>query len=174
MPIDEPSGRSAKIESLYNSLGRELWAMFYAYCCDRERAYDALQEAFVKLQEQNGTPIRDERAWLLHVGRNWLRDVARRKGNSARSAEHLDELAVSPKHVGEELEAQELNQQVRTALSTLRSDDREVLVLRYGLGWSSHRISEVLGVTSSAIDMRLSRARRRLGELLEQSGVGRE
>ena len=68
-----------QIETVYREQGRELWALFYAQCCNAERASDALQESFVRLHEQrNGTPIRDMRAWLLQVGRNWLRDVARR------------------------------------------------------------------------------------------------
>ncbi len=167
-------GWSAKVESVYKSQGRELWALFYAHCMDADRAYDALQEAFVRLQEQNGTPIRDMRAWLLRVGRNWLRDVARRKCNANRSSEYLDELAVSQREPSSILQRRELQSQVREALARLRIDDREVLLLRYAISWSSNRIADVLNSTPSAVDMRLSRARRRLGDLLEESGVGHE
>jgi len=168
------AGWSAKVESVYNSQRRELWALFYAHCHDAERAYDALQEAFTRLQEQNGAPIRDMRAWLLRVGRNWLRDVARRKSNSTKSVEHLDELAVAQGEPSSIAEGRELQSQVRQALRRLRTEDREVLVLRYSLGWSSNRIASVLSSTPSAVDMRLSRARRRLGDLLERMGIGHE
>ena len=174
MSDQRSSGWSAKVESVYRSQGRELWALFYAHCTDADRAYDALQEAFVRLQEQNGAPIRDMRAWLLRVGRNWLRDVARRKSSATRSSEHLDELAVSQQEASSIVEQREVQLLVREAMAQLRADDREVLVLRYSMGWSSNRIADVLSSTASAVDMRLSRARRRLGNLLEKSGVGHE
>jgi RNA polymerase sigma-70 factor (ECF subfamily) len=165
---------SAKVESVYRSQGRELWALFYAHCCDAERAYDALQEAFLRLQEQNGTPIRDVRAWLVRVGRNWLADVARRKSSSTLSSPHLDQLAGRQAEPSSLVAASELQSRVREALSRLREDDREILVLRYALAWPSQRIAEVLNLTVSAVDMRLSRARQRLAEILEQAGVNHE
>jgi DNA-directed RNA polymerase specialized sigma24 family protein len=48
---------SAKVETICRDQGRELWALFYAQCCDSDRAYDALQEAFQRLYQQNGAPI---------------------------------------------------------------------------------------------------------------------
>ena len=162
---------SAKVESAYRSLGREIWALLYAQCTDPERASDALQEAFARLQEQNGAPIRDVRAWLLHVGRNCLRDMARRQRVRAHSASNLDHVAGPQVEPSAVIEHEEMQAVVRESLSRLRSEDREVLVLRYAMGWSSQRIGETLEVGAAAIDMRLSRARRRLGELLEQAGL---
>ena len=163
----QSSAWSAEVESLYRSQSRELWALFYVQCSDRERAHDAVQEAFTRLQEQNGDPIRDKRAWLLQVGRNWLRDVARRQRVAARSVESLDYLIGTQQDPSSILEQDELHSRVREALSRLRTEDREVLVLRYALDWSSHRIGMALNITSAAVDMRLSRARRRLAEILE-------
>lgn len=162
---------SAKVESAYRSWGRELWALLYAQCTDPDRASDAVQEAFVRLQEQNGTPIRDVRSWLLHVGRNWLRDVARRQKVAARTVGGLDHVPTSDLEPSAVAAREELHARVRDALGQLRGDDREVLVLRYAMNWPSQRIAETLGVTATAVDMRLSRARRRLAEILEQAGV---
>ncbi|GAB4150412.1 MAG: sigma-70 family RNA polymerase sigma factor [Planctomycetaceae bacterium] len=160
-----------EIEELYRNQGRELWALFYAQCGDADYAYDALQESFTRLQEQNGEPIQNQRAWLLRVGRNWLMDIARRKKIAARPTEHLDHL-VGQEHSPEtDLAHEELHAQVRAALSEMKEGDRQVLVLRYSLNWSSQRIAEVLETTASAVDMRLSRARKRLGELLEKAGI---
>lgn len=163
-----------QIEAVYREQGRELWAMFYAQCSDPERASDALQESFTRLQEQNGAEIRDIRAWLLQVGRNWLRDVARRQKVAARPTEHLDYLSSGEEAADSALWGRELQDSVREALKQLKTADRQVLVLRYSLNWSSHRIAEVLETTSSAVDMRLSRARKRLAELLEKAGIPHE
>jgi RNA polymerase sigma-70 factor (ECF subfamily) len=165
---------SAKIEAIYENQGREMWAMLYSQCCDPEAAYDALQEAFTRLHEQNGTPILDVRAWVLRVGGNWLRDAARRRTTAAREFEHLDSLPGKPNDPPALLQRQELFAGVRQALASLRDDDREVLVLRYALGWSSHRIATALNATSAAVDMRLLRARRRLAEVFKESGIDNE
>ena len=168
------SAWSAEVETLYRSQARELWALFYVQCSDRESAHDALQEAFTRLHQQNGSPIRDKRAWLLQVGRNWLRDVARRQRVAARSVGSLDFLSADEPEPSSILEQDELHSRVRGALGSLRVEYREVLVLRYALDWSSKRIAEALNISAAAVDMRLSRARRRLAEILGKIGVGHE
>lgn len=166
---------TAEIEAVYRSDGRELWALFYAQCNDPDRAYDAVQEAFTRLQEQNGETIRDARAWLVRVGRNWLRDVARRQRIAAKPTDGLDSLPFVERNGRDDprrqLEHEELLEQVREGLAHLKEPDREVLVLRYALGWSSQRIAKVLESSPSAVDMRLSRARKRLARYLESIGA---
>lgn len=159
------------IERTYREQGRELWALFYAQCSDADRAYDALQESFTRLLEQNGEPIRDMRAWLLQVGRNWLRDVARRQKVAAKPSENLDYRSSDEEEPHVSLAGDELRGDVRRAMNQLKESDREVLVLRYSLNWSSNRIAETLKTTSSAVDMRLSRARKRLADLLNKAGI---
>ena len=165
---------SAEVESLYQSQRRELWALFYAQCCDSDRAYEAVQESFLRLQQQNGAPIRDKRAWLLHVGRNWLRDVARRQRVAARSVDYLDNVSSRTPEPASIVIDEELQSRVRQALGRLQIEDREVLVLRYALCWPSQRIAETLNTTAAAVDMRLSRARKRLAEILKSTGVDHE
>lgn len=169
MPEKRSTDLSEKVEEIYRNQGRELWALFYAQCCDADRAYDALQEAFLRLYQQNGSPIRDIRAWLLQVGRNWLRDVARRRKVAARSCDYLDSIAEAPREPSEIAEKKEIHALIRRGISQLKLEDREVLVLRYSMGWPSARIAETLNSTASAVDMRLSRARRRLAEILEKA-----
>ncbi len=163
-----------RVEAVYRDQARELWAMFYAHCGKPERAYDALQEAFLRLQQQPEGDILDLRAWLLHVGRNWLRDQARRKSSGTVQSDSLDSRGGSEAEPIDSLIGEELRGQVREALHRLRDDDREVLVLRYALSWSSQRIAETVGSTPAAVDMRLSRARQRLATELEKMGVRHE
>jgi RNA polymerase sigma-70 factor (ECF subfamily) len=108
------------------------------------------------------------------VGRNWLRDVARRQKIAARPVDFLDEVVTTAADPAAAAEQQETRQRVRDALAQLKVEDREVLVLRYGLSWSSQQIAQALESTAPAIDMRLSRARRRLAELLEHAEQGHD
>lgn len=165
---------SAKVEAVYANQGREIWAMLYSQCCDPEAAYDALQEAFTRLHEQNGTPIQDVRAWVMRVAGNWLRDAARRRKTAAREFEQLDSLPGKSHDPLQLLQQKELFAGVRQSLASLREEDREVLVLRYALGWSSIRIATALETSSAAVDMRLLRARRRLAEIFKETGINDE
>ncbi|MFK7778146.1 MAG: RNA polymerase sigma factor [Gimesia sp.] len=174
MPNEQAHKWSAEIEAVYLREGREIWALLYAQCSDSDRAYDALQEAFVRLQKQEVASIRNIRAWVLTVGQNWLRDFARRQNHAARSADFLDNIVGHNSNPIDDLGQKETNSQIRLSLRQLRAEDREVLVLRYALGWSSKRMSIALDSSTSAIDMRLSRARKRLCEELEKVGIDHE
>jgi RNA polymerase sigma-70 factor (ECF subfamily) len=55
------------------------------------------------------------------------------------------------------------------AFQELSKADQDIITLRYSAGLSSKEISDVLGITDSAARMRVSRATRRLGELLGSS-----
>jgi DNA-directed RNA polymerase specialized sigma24 family protein len=56
---------------------------------------------------------------------------------------------------------------LRTALGQLASPDREVLVLRYLEQLTTTEAAAVLGVSGSAVKMRVLRALQRLRELLK-------
>ena len=56
---------------------------------------------------------------------------------------------------------------VRLALAEMKSDDREILLLKYGESWSYLQISDHLNITHSAVEARLHRARQRLRKLIE-------
>jgi RNA polymerase sigma factor (sigma-70 family) len=59
----------------------------------------------------------------------------------------------------------------RQAMAHLTERDREVLLLKYDHGWSYRKISEQLGVSESAVEARLHRARKRLRQRLVQLNV---
>ncbi len=162
--------RDAEIETYYREHSRELWALFYAMCSDPERAYDAVQEAFLRLYDYHGEPVRDMRAWLLRVGQNWLRDVARKKSSSCRLLPGLDDMTGEPDSAEDRLALEERQTQIRGALQELNEDDRKVLVMKYAMDWSAAQMATVMDCSPAAIDMRLSRARRRLAEILTERG----
>ncbi len=58
--------------------------------------------------------------------------------------------------------AEERRQQVRTALARLTKRDAEILLLKYTEDWSYHELAEHLGISHSAVETRLHRARKRL------------
>ena len=67
--------------------------------------------------------------------------------------------------------ADERRQLVRQALAQLARRDREILMLKYSEGWNYHQLAQHLGVTHSAVETRLHRARASLRDLIAQHEV---
>ena len=63
---------------------------------------------------------------------------------------------------------------MRQAVWQLPAEERELVVMRYFDGFSQARISQVLDLTPAAVNGRLTRAKRKIAELLEHSGFGSE
>jgi RNA polymerase sigma-70 factor (ECF subfamily) len=58
--------------------------------------------------------------------------------------------------------SEERRAQVRTAMSRLGRRDAEILLLKYAEDWSYRELADRLGVSESAVEARLHRARQRL------------
>jgi RNA polymerase sigma-70 factor (ECF subfamily) len=63
--------------------------------------------------------------------------------------------------------ADERRRMVRTALERLARRDREILMLKYSEDWSYKELAEHLGISQTALQARLHRARQRLREQIE-------
>jgi RNA polymerase sigma factor (sigma-70 family) len=62
--------------------------------------------------------------------------------------------------------AEERGRKVREAMSRLPKRDAEILMLKYNEEWSYHALVEHLGISHSAVEARLHRARQRLRDEL--------
>lgn len=66
---------------LFREYSRELFWIAYAFSTDREMAEDAVQEAFLRLWEQqsNGADVRNVRSYLIRTAKNYITDQFRKK-----------------------------------------------------------------------------------------------
>jgi len=160
----EAANQLAELDAVYRQHSRPLWAIFYAQTGDGELAMDAVQESFLRLQRFGVNRVRMARVWLSRVGRNWLIDQSRRKRPvPTADLSHIAATVSLP-----EDETATKVKAVRDALQQLSESDRQVLALKYTCGWSSVQIGGHLGIKTDAVDMRLSRARRRLAAILDK------
>jgi len=142
----------------------------YRYCwlClgDLE-ADDATSEVFAVAWEKGGPiPPAARRAWLLAVARKLVANRLRSRRNHwaliSRHGLETTRLASDPAvTVTAVLE-------LRSALATLRPADREVLALAAMGGMSQVELGQALACSPKAAGVRLSRARARLSQALEQ------
>ena len=133
---------------------------------NRDVADDLLQHTFMRLAEQGPElrPDSDLRAWLFTVARNAHVSHARRVRPGVADGV-LEALSSPPPDV----EARLLLGDVEGALSRLRPQDREVLLLVGVEGFEHEQVAAMLGIEAAALRQRLARARSRLLVELERA-----
>lgn len=159
--LTEVALSSSEVCELYQQHSRELWRGFYARCRDAELASDLVQEVFTRLWTNRKSVVRPLN-WLKRVGVNLMIDRARRLASRPETIMGTDLLQSEVDEPWQHLATLESRAWVTLALQKLRESDREILVLRYTHDLGSRAIGEQLAIGADAVDMRLSRARRRL------------
>ncbi len=163
-------------ETLYQRHSREVWALAYARWLNADTAMDIMQEAFLRLWKklEEGETILNPRAWLLRVARNLAEDHAKSafRRNGTHPPQTMNGVAARDVPPLESLEREETFAQLNDLLGELSKPDREILTLRYALEYHTEQIAELLGINTTAVHMRLSRARQRLADRLKAQGVG--
>ena len=127
-------------------------------------AEDAAQEVLLRGFVQI-TKLRDGDqfgAWISRIARNLCVDFLRRRKHRETV---LDENA--PGHGRNDVGHTDLED----AVAQLREEYRVPLMLYYFDGHDGKGVAEILGVSTSAVHTRISRARQELRKLLEQGGV---
>lgn len=126
---------------------------------DAEAASDATQEAFLKAYLSLPS-LRDPArfgAWVRRIAERLVITAARRPRREVPTAG----LDVECERCTEReiVERADLERQVREDLATLREPTRSALILYHVEGYSHAEIGDRLGLTTSAVKTRLSRAR---------------
>ena len=147
------------IAKLYEDYSRDVFRLALSYLHSKHDAEDICQGVFLKLLEKDISFLPGkEKAWLLkctvnacknHLASFWKKNT-----------QELDDNLVfdSPQE-------QELWQQ----LLTLSPKDRALIHLYYFEGYSQEEIGTILGITRTAVQTRMQRARQKLRKELEQN-----
>lgn len=154
---------------------RWLQAWFLSVLGDPGAAEDLVQEVFAQAL-RSGDRYDGSRpfgAWLRGIGRNLLMAHLRqqRKGVVCVAPELLDRLdaraAEEEAAFGGPDDKDRRLAQLRTCLGRLTDRARQLVLLRYREDQSSAAIGERLAMTAAAVDMALSRARKKLAECVQ-------
>lgn len=145
---------------------RAALAVAFSVVGDRGEAGDVTQEAFVRawnrlpdLKEPNKFP-----SWLCGIVRNLAVDFRRRAKPTASLGNFERAAGLDP---ADALSRKEAFDRLGAAIAELDEISRSVVALRYYDGLSSREIGDLLELAPTAVDMRLSRARRQLRDRLQ-------
>lgn len=133
----------------------------------RDDVDDVVQDVFVTVLERVGQ-FRGGSAWST-----WLTSITLNRCRSRLRRERLRRrwLGWLVGATRTESSRTSNDDRLNRALGALRSSDRELLVLRYYEEQSVREISEALGAAPGAVEVRLTRARARLKQILERDAA---
>jgi RNA polymerase sigma factor (sigma-70 family) len=145
----------------------------FGYCLhqlgSREEAEDAVQSTFLNAFRglKRGVVPELEAAWLFKIAHNVCLSRRRsswRRGRIESPADFdlVEELAPAPSRRADELIG------LQDVLETMPENQRRAILLREWQGLSYHEIADELGLTQSAVETLIFRARRSLASGLEQ------
>ncbi len=161
------NGHLDSFGALYERYHRPMVALAYSMLGNRDLAEDAAQEVFAVACRDIGSLKRKDRfvAWLAGICRNVSRQMLRT--NRIRPMNPSDDCCVPIR----DNETEDRRETIRRAVWSLREPERELIVMRYFDGFSQAQISEVLDISSQAVNGRLVRAKRKIARYLKRNGL---
>jgi RNA polymerase sigma-70 factor (ECF subfamily) len=168
------SGRSVDWQAALETNHRWLRTVVYMRLREPEAVEEVMQEVALAAVRQ-AAPLADPTKvapWLYRLAVRqallFRRKCGRRRRLTSQYADRVSVLRRDESQPGplDWLLLAERRQVVRDALERLAVRDAEILLLKYSEGWSYHQIAAHLGVSHSAVESRLHRARSRLRDEL--------
>src|SRR6188474_1922606 len=155
---------SRALDDLYREHGAAVFRYALAVLGNRADAEDVTQTTFLNAYRslEQGVRPRKPANWLLTIASNAIKQRFRQDQARPRTVELDDRIA------GHEADDEGPTVgEVLTALSKIPPQQRQAIVLREFEGRSYGEIADILGVTTSALETLLFRARRSLAEELQ-------
>jgi len=155
-----PSDKASVYKRLVKGYGNRVFAVCLSMLGNSHDAEDVAQQTLLK-GFANIRQLQDEQkfgAWICRIARNLCVDFTRKRQRE----KLIDPACVAPHRNGCK-DYQELHR----ALTELSDENRTALMLYYFDGKSSRSVAESMGISESAAQARLSRARKQLRSILE-------
>jgi RNA polymerase sigma-70 factor (ECF subfamily) len=163
-------GQRDAYEAIVTRYQRGLFNVALRMLGNYEDARDATQTAFIKAYEHLDSFDPEQRFfnWMFRILKNECLNVLR-----ARRPSQPVSLELPSARGADPVEVRERHRAIQTALMSLSTDYREVVVLRHFTDLSYDEIAAALGIPATKVKSRLYTARQQLGELLMDWRVAR-
>ena len=154
------------MEKQYEKHYKQLYRIAYSYLRHKQNAEDALQAAYEKAFE-NQKQLQDPkklRSWLARIVINECNQnhrIRKRQTEIERKVEANSEFGVNSDY--------DISIELKDAMLLLSEEDRNLISLKYLLGYRQKEIADILDLPVGTVKSRLSRS---LGKLKEIMGGG--
>lgn len=156
-------GNDTAFHELVDRYANDLFKLAYSLTGNADDAEDILQETFLGAFEhvRSFKAKASVKTWLIRI---LVKQVAKyHRYWRIRKTTPIDEIPEISKKV-EPARGHELRMDMKTMISTLSPEHREVIVLRELQGYSYKEIAAILGIAEGTVESRLFRARQDLRE----------
>jgi len=152
-PGDEAERYEEGLEQVFERYGDMLFRLCLVILGTRQEAEDAVQETFIKYLKKRPSfnEAEHEKAWLMRVASNKCKDILR--FNSRHAHADIDQMKEYLPY------EQEKSTGILEEVMKLKPKYRQIVVLHHVEGYKVKEISEILGITASAVKKRLQYAR---------------
>ncbi len=164
-----PEERKHDIERLHRKYAGVLFDHCVRMLGDRFEAEDAVQEAFLNAYRayDSFTYGESRLPWLYRITTNaCLKVIRTRKRKGAVPIEKPESKAEPFRHPLDDLHSRRV---LEAVVDELDDRGRRILVGHYLSGMNQEEIADVLGISRRAVVKRLTKLKRRVGELLEEA-----
>jgi RNA polymerase sigma-70 factor (ECF subfamily) len=146
---------------LYEKYKKSIYWYCFRLLRDEQAAEDATHDTFLRIRSGIHSLINPEslRPWFFRIARNEVMQMLRKTRRNGRIENDNVWDDETPFEKYEQVETQEL---VRQSLEQLKTEYREVLILREFEQLSYTEIAEVTGATESSVKSRIFKARKAL------------
>ena len=149
-----------QVAALYESYSKDVYRLALSWLHSTYDAQDVLQGVFLKLLDKNITLLPgNEKAWLLTCTANACKNHLRTFWQ--RNVEPLDDQIALPTNEDRSL---------WEAVGKLKPTYRAVIHLYYYEGYQQDEIAKILGISRTAVQTRMQRAREILKKELNENG----
>ncbi len=172
---ETPKGTGASAEDLvcaFNAVRTQLVSALFYLLGNYEDAQDAAQEAFLKCWRTRAEldDVHNLRAWIFRVGVNAAKDLQRnawrRRARPLGRSAALEEIhRISPSQALEDRECQD---RLRIALLDLRTEEKEVFLLRQNGGLTYEEIAKVRHSPVGTVKTQMRSALLKLRQVLQE------
>lgn len=168
--IDSPEEKR-KFERIYLAHKQTMYYVAMRILRDSHEAEDAVHQAFVKVMDRLDKIDDDDchktRAYLVVITESTAIDIYRKRKQSRTVS--YDELEI---YISGDVESDyEEKDAIIRAINALPVNYAVVLKLRYSHGHTDGEIAALLNITEENVRQRISRAKKKLNQLLEKEGI---
>lgn len=155
------------VKKIYILYSKEIYLYIYSICHSKEIAEDLTQETFVKAILSLANSHKNMRAWLYIVARNLTYNHLRKHNKEIIKDEIIVEKFNEPV---DEIIKNEDKRYLYKTLFKIKSETREILILKYFNGLSIKEISSITNLTEQNIKVIIHRGKRKVRKIMEEEG----
>jgi RNA polymerase sigma factor (sigma-70 family) len=167
------NGDNDSMGLLYSRYYPKVFHKCLAFSRNRDDAFDLTQDIMIKTFSNIHSFQGYSRfsTWLYSIAQNHCISTVSRAKDRVPVAYHKCYDALIPDSDQEDLDTRNRREEIESSLGEylrkLPEDDRKILVLKYHQKYSIKAIQDELNLSSSAVKMRLMRARQKFREILD-------